>query len=231
MTPRHLELSRCSVFIDFDGTASVDDVGMLLLNRYAHPAWRTIDDRYESGAIGSRQWVEELWPLLNAVPMEALRACAASVPLDPGFAPLVSFLDEAGASVFVVSDGLGFYVAERCAGTPVTVLANGVSGGAPTFPWSDPSCPCGRCGTCKAEPVRRARSEGRTTVVVGDGTSDRYAAAAADVVFAKERLADWCAGTHIPFRPFVMLADVERELRRMAMGSGPARHPSRARLQ
>ena len=206
-------LSRCSVFVDFDGTVSAEDVGIGLLERFVPGHWEAIDARYERGDLGSQQYVSELWRALEDVDRAELRAAAEEVPLDSGFPCLVAFLQTAGAEVAVVSDGLGFYVATRCRPYGVPVLANGVAGRVPQFPFADATCPCGLCGTCKAGPVRRARDRGRTTIVIGDGTSDRFGAAVADVVFAKGRLADWCRHMEATYLPFTGLADVEQTLR------------------
>jgi 2-hydroxy-3-keto-5-methylthiopentenyl-1-phosphate phosphatase len=49
---------------------------------------------------------------------------------------------------------------------------------------------------------------GAPSIFVGDGLSDRYAAACADVVFAKDKLATFCAEQGIAFHPYETLADV-----------------------
>jgi len=226
--PAKLRLADCSVFVDFDGTISTDDIGIRLLERFAAGRWEDVDARYERGDIGSRRYVGELWTVLDGVDLDELRSAAASVPLDTGLASLLAFLRAGGAEVAVVSDGLGFYVATRCRPFGVPVTANDVAvtadgpgraGGAgryqPVFGLPAPDCPCGACGTCKAEPIRRAQARGRTAVMVGDGTSDRFGAAAADVVFARDRLADWCRESSTAFVPFGGLADVEAALRAM----------------
>lgn len=220
------------MFVDFDGTISTEDIGIRLLERFVPGRWQAFDARYEQGAIGSRQYVAELWALLGDVDLADLRSAAADVPLDPGFPALLAFLRSNGAEVAVVSDGLGFYVATRCRPFGVAVTANdvvdhGPAGaaaaaryepvfGSPTRRALQDRCPCGACGTCKPDPVRQARARGRTVVVVGDGTSDRFGAAEADVVFARDRLADWCRQGGTAFVPFVRLADVEASLRAMA---------------
>lgn len=218
--PGALALSRCTVFVDFDGTISVEDVGTFVLDRFARGRWEAIDAAYEAAEIGSRQYVGRLWPLLAQVPTALLDAAADEVALDPGAASLFAFLRAGGAETLVVSDGLGFYVERRCLPFGVRVLTNQVRGGVPWFPHADRACPqravCHGCGTCKVGPVRRSRSQGRTTVVIGDGTSDRFGAAAADAVFAKGRLAEWCRRACIPARPYETLADVEASLRELA---------------
>ncbi|MGH9089040.1 MAG: HAD-IB family phosphatase [Acidimicrobiales bacterium] len=210
---RRLDLSSCSVFVDFDGTISRQDVGIAVLEQFAS-GWEEVDGRYERGEIGSREYVRALWPLLDGAEMADLLAAARRVPLDPGFGPLVAYLRANGAEVTVVSDGIGFYVATRVAAFGVDVMANAHKGRRARFPFACATCPCGLCGTCKATPVSAARRRGRTTVVIGDGTSDRFAAAAADLVFAKGRLVDWCEASATAFTPYGELADVEAALRR-----------------
>jgi 2-hydroxy-3-keto-5-methylthiopentenyl-1-phosphate phosphatase len=81
-----------------------------------------------------------------------------------------------------------------------------------TFPAISAACECPGCGTCKPSAIRAATREGRATVLVGDGTSDRRGAVAADVVFATADLADWCRKTGLSHRPFTSLADVRSAL-------------------
>jgi len=209
-----LDLAATSVFVDFDGTISTEDVGVHLLERLGAAGWREIDAEYDAGEIGSRVCLLDEWELLPRDP-ELLRSVAAEVPLDPGTEPLVAALRAAGAEVSVVSDGFGFYATERLAHLGVPVVTNAVdwSTGRLEFPYEDRCCACSSCGTCKQAPIKDARHRGRATVLVGDGTSDRKAALLADVVFAKGALARWCALNDAPYIPFETLTDV-----RVALG-------------
>jgi 2-hydroxy-3-keto-5-methylthiopentenyl-1-phosphate phosphatase len=211
--PSTLDLATTSVFLDFDGTISRHDVGVHLLEQLGEPGWREIDAEYDAGEIGSRVCLLDEWDLL---PHDAatLRRVAAEVPLDPDLEGLVAGLRAAGAEVSIVSDGFGFYATERCAHLGIPVLTNEIdwSHGRLEFPNEDRCCACSSCGTCKQAPIKDARHRGRSTVMVGDGTSDRKAALAADVVFAKGALARWCAANAVPFTPFEALADVRAGL-------------------
>lgn len=221
-----LDLARCSVFVDFDGTISLEDIGIVLLERFAPGRWEEVDGRYERGEIGSRDYVSALWPLLEGVPYGDLLAAARAIPLDPGFGPLVDWLRDGGAEVTVVSDGIGFYVADRVEPFGVGVMANAVEVGEdgrrrarfPSAAMAAACAACGQCGTCKAMPVGEASARGRTTVHVGDGTSDRFAASAADLVFAKGRLVDWCDHAGSAYTPFTELRDVHAALGAAAAG-------------
>jgi 2-hydroxy-3-keto-5-methylthiopentenyl-1-phosphate phosphatase len=206
-----LDLSRTSVFLDFDGTITTADVGMHLLERAAPAEWWELHEQYERGEIGSRECIFDQWALVEGEEAE-LRAIAAEVPLDPGFAPLVDALRGAGAELTVVSDGFGFYVHDVCAPLGVDVLTNAVdfTSRELRFPHEDRCCPCSSCGVCKQAPIKDARYRGQTTVLIGDGASDRKAALLADVVFAKGPLASWCVAFGVACTPFDTLDEVQR---------------------
>jgi HAD superfamily phosphoserine phosphatase-like hydrolase len=169
------DLTTTSVFLDFDGTITLFDSGVHLLERLAPPEWRAVDAEYARGEIGSRVCLLDEWDLLPHDEAR-LRATVREVAVDPGAAPLVAALRAAGAEVMIVSDGFGFYATEVAATLGVPVLTNAVdwSSGRLEFPHADRCCACSSCGVCKQAPIKDARHAGRTTVLVGDGVSDGH---------------------------------------------------------
>ncbi|MCI4367206.1 MAG: hypothetical protein L3K08_05605, partial [Thermoplasmata archaeon] len=63
--------------------------------------------------------------------------------------------------------------------------------------------------------------EGTRTVFVGDGSTDRYAAEVADIVFARRRLKTYCEAAGVPFYPFEDFAPVTQRMRRWLEGDDP----------
>jgi 2,3-diketo-5-methylthio-1-phosphopentane phosphatase len=208
-----LDLARTSVFLDFDGTISEADTGVYLMERLAPPEWRALSDAYARGEIGSRECLIDEWELLPHDEAR-LRAIAREVPIDPSARALVKALRAAGAEVTVVSDGFGFPADEVARDLGVAVVTNTVdwATGRLEFPHEDRCCACSSCGTCKQAPIKDARHHGRSTVLVGDGTSDRKAALLADVVFAKAGLASWCQTNGVRCTRFENLGDVHAVL-------------------
>ena len=155
---------------------------------------------------------------------EMLRREAAQMPQDEAFPGFVDAVKARGAQVEVVSDGLGFYVASNLAAIGVSdvfVATNGNrvenGGEGMFFPFSHPTCFV--CGTCKRERVRLHQAAGRVVVFIGDGTSDRFGAAHADLVFAKEGLARICRAEGWPYVEWDSFVDVSQEVER-AFGDG-----------
>ena len=208
-----MDLSTTTVLLDYDGTISTTDTCVHLLERVGEPGWAEHDDLYVAGVIGSRECISRQWAMLPH-DEDLLRSVAREVPIDPGLDDLLDGLRAAGAEVVVVSDGFGFHVEETMAARGVPVLTNAVdwSTGEISFPHEDRCCPCTTCGTCKQAPIKDVRRSGRTAVFVGDGTSDRKAALIADVVYAKDALADWCEEAGVEHHRFETLADVRRML-------------------
>jgi len=211
--PEDLDLARTSVFLDFDGTITTQDVGVYVLSRAAPDGWRTIDAQFRHGVIDSRECILDEWDLVEG-DETTLRAIAAEVPLDPGVGPLVDALRAAGAELTVVSDGFGFYVQDAVRPFGLDVLTNDVDFTTREllFPNEDRCCPCASCGTCKQAPIKDAQHRGQTTMLIGDGASDRKAALLADVVFAKDALASWCGAFGVEYIPFDTLTAVHRML-------------------
>ena len=215
--------------VDYDGTISLVDVGDALMARhYSDQAeLARLDRMYDEGKIGSRelmQWDMDVLPRDS----EMLTREAAAMPQDQAFPAFVAAVRERGAQVEIVSDGFGFYVESNLAALGVRDVfiatnENRVGEGAAgmSFPFGHPSCFV--CGTCKRERVRLHQAAGRVVVFIGDGTSDRFAAAHADMVFAKESLARICDSEGWPYIGWGSFSDVSAEVERaFADGRLPA---------
>jgi 2-hydroxy-3-keto-5-methylthiopentenyl-1-phosphate phosphatase len=211
-----MDLSAVSVFLDFDGTITLEDTGVYLLEQLAEPEWHEVEERYVTGDIGSKECMALEWAMLPR-DRPTVEATARQVSIDPGFVDLVSYLLARGAEVCILSDGFGWLAEEVGSEVGIPVVTNAVDWNSweVLFPNEDLTCDCALCGACKRTPIRKAKARGRTTVLVGDGASDVKGATVADVVFAKDELADWCATHAVVFEPFLELADVQRALGRL----------------
>ena len=209
------------VFLDFDGTVSREDIVDSVLERYADPGWRRIEGEWQAGRIGSRACLRAQMTLVRATERE-MNALLDRVELDDGFGALLQTCGRHGVLVHVLSDGFDYCIgrilrrARQELGSlldSLTVCAShlepcGERAWQVAFPFFADGCAHG-CATCKpaAMDLLRAGSSG-PAVFVGDGLSDRYAASAADVVFAKDALADYCSREGIACMAYQNLAQV-----------------------
>jgi HAD superfamily phosphoserine phosphatase-like hydrolase len=204
---------RTLYLCDFDGTIAPSDIGAALFLRFAvrgRDEAAAALQRWKAGEIGHRELTEIECRCMKASAEEALEF-ARGHAIDPGFATFVRAAEARGDQVMVASEGYEFYVADQLARgglADVPRRANRVRfegrRWSAEFPWTDPSCP--RCGNCKAQYAREHRARGGRVVFVGDGLSDRCGAAAADLVFARASLWEWCVREGLPARPFIDFA-------------------------
>ena len=191
---------------DFDGTVSPRDIGAAFVERFSPggAAARVPElAGWLEGRCGHRELTRAQCALVRAGREEAL-AFARGFALDPAFAPFAREALARGDEVMVVSEGFDFYVRELLEREGLGSLpwaANHLRFGAdgrvtPEFPFADPDCD--DCGNCKARHVRDHRARGHRVVLVGDGTSDRHGAQAADDVLARGSLLEWCRATRLP---------------------------------
>jgi 2,3-diketo-5-methylthio-1-phosphopentane phosphatase len=193
------------VFVDFDGTIAPVDTTDLLLERFAAPAWRDIEDDWKSGRIGSRECLVRQIDLVRASQAQ-MDAFIAGIEIDRGFAHFASLCRRLGHSVTVVSDGLDRTVKavlERH-DLELPYYANRLQwrGGDRwrlTFPHARSDCQA-LSGNCKCHFTEGAPQELR--IVVGDGRSDFCVAGRADLVLAKGALLEHSRAADLPHLAF-----------------------------
>jgi 2,3-diketo-5-methylthio-1-phosphopentane phosphatase len=200
---------RTAYLCDFDGTIAPSDIGATLFMRFAvgdGAEAKAALKRWKSDEIGSRELTEIECRCMDVSADEAL-AFSRDHTIDADFAGFVRAVQVRGDAVMVASEGYDFYIADQLARAGLSDVpwrANHARFEGrrliPEFPWADPSCT--RCGNCKAQYVRDHRSRGYRVVFVGDGLSDRCGARAADAVFARASLWEWCRREGVAARPF-----------------------------
>ncbi len=214
------------VFLDFDGTITRRDATDAILEAYADPKWLQIEDEWKTGRIGSRECLVAQMALVSATKKD-VDSLLDAIEIDNGFVSLLDTCSARGVPVHIVSDGFDYCI-QRILSRPSLKLATHLEGvrivsshlepdgdtWPVTFSSFDPSCVHG-CGTCKPATMARLNVSGGPTIFVGDGLSDTYAAARADLVFAKDTLAAYCDEQAIPYAPYESLAEVARRLDHM----------------
>jgi 2-hydroxy-3-keto-5-methylthiopentenyl-1-phosphate phosphatase len=206
---------RYALVCDFDGTVAIADVGADFVRHFGSGPTHELEsalERWRAGEIGHRELTRvECRRLVVTLP-QAL-AFTRRFELDPAFPGFARELARDGHAVEVASEGFDFYISDllaRAGAADVQFSSNRLrfepgERAVPEFPHTGG---CGRCGNCKGERVRELKRRGFTTVMVGDGLSDRCGARAADRVVARGELLEWCRAEGIAAEPFESFADV-----------------------
>jgi 2,3-diketo-5-methylthio-1-phosphopentane phosphatase len=196
---------RVRVFVDFDGTISLEDTTDVVLERFADPSWQKVEAEWLAGHIGSRECLKRQIELVRATP-EELDALCEEIPLDPQFPELVALCRSHGIPVTVVSDGLDRQIKRMLSrmNVDVPVLANRLTYAGDRrwtleFPSANAGCEAG-AGNCKC--LALTKEPDTLRILIGDGRSDFCASETADFVLAKSALAEHCQTNGVPFIVF-----------------------------
>jgi 2-hydroxy-3-keto-5-methylthiopentenyl-1-phosphate phosphatase len=230
--------TRPVLFFDFDNTITQGDVLDRVIERFSvTDEWRWWEDAWSRGEVSTQQCLEQQIAGLRATQAELLDF-VSDFPIDPNFETIVRWAAGQQIELTIVSDNFSCLVREILSGNALSELplyANELtfSGNRPKAHFPYTSRDCARCANCKVTHFKSF--PGRSTIYVGDGLSDVCPALAADLVFAKDSLAEYLGSCGVGFQPFVSLATVadyligrhdaatasRRELRRAHSGAVP----------
>jgi len=211
---------RILVLCDFDGTASMVDVGNELLDRFTGDGWEEIDRDYCEGRIGSRAAYARIAPLFMGDRDRMLAYVFEKAALDPYFIDFHDYCRRAGMDFKILSDGLDFYIEailKKSGLAEIEYFANSVTfqdNGGLSIEFPQPSPDCGKCGNCKSGIVARYRPLYDRIVYIGDSYSDVCPAKQADLVFAKNILYEKCSGNGTPCVRYRHFDDIRKYLER-----------------
>ena len=200
------------VLCDFDGTITNKDIGFTIIQEFAGPGWHEIEDAYQRGEKGSREALLDIFALTRVSEETLTRFVDEHFHVDPYFPAFLDLCHKQNMAVTVLSDGFDFYIdlMFRKFNVDVPYLANKLQvvdcSLRADFPHS--SGQCGACGNCKLAFAQGVKNNGKNIIYIGDGYSDKCVSGLADVVFAKDVLADYCRQQGMKFFPFAGFDDI-----------------------
>lgn len=211
-------MERLSIACDFDGTITCNDTLHLIVEAFGAPGvWAAIEPRLLGGEISLEQAMSEQFSQVRATPQQVHDLVLARAGLRPGFREFVAWVDACGHRLVVLSSGFrgvidGLLQHWGFPDLEVTSHEAHFGLGGCELVWSDRGEACGHCGRrCKRHDIDRLGLT-RPLVYLGDGVSDRCAAEAADLIFARSDLADHLDRRQVAYVPFQDFHQVRRRL-------------------
>jgi 2,3-diketo-5-methylthio-1-phosphopentane phosphatase len=207
-----------NVICDFDGTITRRDTTDAVLEALAGPDWETVEQLWVQGHITAAECMRRQVAMIGGGDVE-LDALLDGLQLDEGFVAFVAWCEAQDIPVTVVSDGVDYFIhriLDRHGLGRLPIIANHLAGDAGERrldqPWRRDGCAAGS-GVCKCDATsRQASLRPGEVVFIGDGRSDFCVSGRADILFAKDELADYARSRGQPFHAFDTFADVTRTL-------------------
>lgn len=209
-------MAQLAIITDFDGTLMEQDVGVAIerkLGLLRQPQVQEATDRFRRKEIGSYEWIQVAFPLLDGRQAE-VDEVLEQVELREGARAFLHFCERERLPVTILSDGMHYYIEQivqrqgiRVAGfigNPITYGADGEF----RFGLQNDNPACKWCGCCKANVVKKLKEQGALIIYIGDGSSDYYGSGFADWVFARSSLARYLQQEGAPYYPYATFDDV-----------------------
>ncbi len=218
------------IFLDFDGTLVESNVAVDLVERFAEDGVRVAhetDIQLHQGEITLRQAWERQAALLPWDRVPAMTEFVVrEIPLRVGAREMIDLLRAHSVPVVVLSGGLDFYIRAILdrEGLEYPFLSDTANRGPKgkllvDHPHGHPTCR--QCGICKAQAIGMPLPVADRTIFIGDGSTDRFAAEVADIVFARRRLLAYCRAHGIDCFEFEDFRPVTERLRRWLENNEP----------
>lgn len=214
---RDTDPKQVAVLCDFDGTISVRDIQVGILERFARPDWRAAEAEVLKAGRKSYHYLPVVYSGWSASENDVISFIDEFAEMDPGFVRFYQACHNKRWHFEIVSDGLNLYVSRMLEANRLdipyfsNVIAIAPDGVRFEHPNYNPAC--GLCGSCKKARVDAARAAGAAIIIyAGDGISDECVADKVDILFAKNSLLSYCTQKGIPSIPYQGFKDIYNKL-------------------
>ena len=207
------------IFVDFDGTISIPDIGEAMFLRFGDveksKAW--IED-WMNDKLNSAQVWKLLCGTIKNFDENEFDRFLDEIKIDPGFKDFVSYCETEGFEIKILSDGFDYYISkflQREGLGHLEVFSNRLTFDneknlIPLFPFTDEEC--SKCANCKRNHLLGFSGEEDYTFYIGDGNTDICPAQFCDFIFAKSSLLRFCEINRITYFPYSTFADVTKKI-------------------
>ncbi len=193
-------------FTDFDGTVTLTDTTIAMVETCVGDGWEEINRRWENGESTTLETAQKTFELFRCTWQEIV-ANIQDIQIDKQFKFFVEQVEKRNEKLYIVSDGYEALIKqilnrEGLEHLPVYANSFTIDKKGKFYMWAPYyNDSCGECGSCKTNVITEIASQYQNfpeIVYIGDGYSDRCAIEAADRVLAKEKLYNIAIEKQIP---------------------------------
>jgi 2-hydroxy-3-keto-5-methylthiopentenyl-1-phosphate phosphatase len=191
-------IEKVYVLSDFDGTITVEDAAVALMNEFCHEDWYKYVKMWERHDMTLRESLKQMYEHIDATKSQVEDFVQKNIMVRKGFPEFIDWCRKNHIPFTIVSEGLDVVINATLAkyNVKTEVRTNRMlfkdNKVTIEFPETPPLChhEDGEiCGTCKATHVKNIQDDGWTVVYIGDGKTDVRPGKIADITFGRRALA------------------------------------------
>jgi len=213
------QAEKTLVQCDFDGTVTVEDISVLLLDAFGDSDWRRWEKEYQEGRISVGRFNSLVFGTVRADGATMLEYARQKAVIRPGFAEFVGMCRRSGFRLVIVSNGLQFYIEQLLKDIGMAEIEMHAAR-TRFFPNGLRVEYVGPDGNAVDSGFKDAYAhmflaDGYRVVYIGDGRSDLAPASLCHQVFAAAdtgSLLSLCRETGVECRPFSSFHDIVRAI-------------------
>lgn len=212
-----LDLGKYVIVSDFDGTISLLDSNDLLFKVLGNDENQKIERMYKSGEIGTKEGFLNHFNALKIDEDTYTKFVLEHIEIDKSFKKFYNRVKEKRIPFIIVSGGFintisivfqKYGIQDLPVYANRLVAANGKLTVKFAYENSDCKSEFGVCGNCKLKYMEIMKDINKKVIYIGDGLTDRCAIKAADIVFAKDVLAEYCSNLGIEYIRYESFDDI-----------------------
>jgi len=176
-------MSEYIILCDFDGTITLHDTCVLVLEQYAVGDWEKYDKLLNKGLINLHDCMQKQFEMIqDNIP--TILSSLGKIPIRPGFANFVNFCLSQNINIVIVSAGLDFIIRSVLSQNNLDLPVVAAKLKNERFQLEFPSLFYPDSIDFKVDQVKYYQAQQKKVIFIGDGNSDLQGALQADLVFA-----------------------------------------------
>ena len=176
-------MSDYIILCDFDGTITLEDTVVPVLEQFAFGDWEKYDSFLSKGQIDLHECMQKQFEMIQAS-IPTIISSMGSFAIRPGFAQFVSFCLSQEIEVVIVSAGLDFIIRSVLSQNNLDLPIVAAKVKDERFQLEFPLLHYPDSIDFKVDQVKFFQAQKKKVIFIGDGNSDLQGAMLADLVFA-----------------------------------------------
>jgi len=176
-------MSDYVILCDFDGTITLQDTCVPILEQFAVGDWEKYDKLLSKGLINLHECMQKQFEMIQTT-IPTIISSLGSIPIRPGFADFISFCLSHEINFVIVSAGLDFIIRSVLSQNNLDLLVVAAKVKDERFQLEFPSLHYPDSIDFKDDQVKYYQAQQKKVIFIGDGISDLLGAMQADLVFA-----------------------------------------------